>query len=235
MRISLPLRCDREKGSAVADGSLALLYDQRRVLGLPSIVCSCYAELMTAAPKLRFSFAEYLLVDEASEARHEYLDGMILGMAGGTPEHARLAAAIVTSLGRQLEGKRCAVFSEALRIRVLGTGFAAYPDVTVVCGELQRDPENTSTIVNPRVLVEVLSPSTEEYDRGEKLRQYQQIESVEHVVLVSYDETRLEVWTRTGQNFESETFGVGGTATLRAIDCKLDLDAIFRDPLVGSP
>jgi Uma2 family endonuclease len=82
---------------------------------------------MTAAPKLRFTFGEYLLVDEASQVRHEYLDGLILGMAGGTPEHARLAAAVVASLARQLEGKRCAVFSEALRIRVPSTGFAGLP------------------------------------------------------------------------------------------------------------
>jgi Uma2 family endonuclease len=189
---------------------------------------------MTAAPRLRFSFAEYLLVDEASEARHEYLDGLILGMAGGTPEHARIAAAVVASLARQLEGKRCAVFSEALRIRVAATGFAGYPDVTVVCGALEHDPQNHSTITNPAVLVEVLSPSTADYDRSEKLQQYQQIPSVRHIVLVAHEGPRVDVWTRTGgAGFACETFGAGGVATLPAIACSLDVDAIFRDPLAG--
>src|SRR5262249_13024141 len=113
---------------------------------------------MMAAPRLRFSFREYLLVDEGSTVKHEYLDGMILGMAGGTPEHARLAAAITVSLGRQLEGKPCAVFSESLRVRVTTTGFAGYPDVSVVCGPLARDPESAVTAINPMVVVEVTSP-----------------------------------------------------------------------------
>ncbi len=186
---------------------------------------------MTAAPKLRFSFEDYLLVDEASEARHEYLGGVILGMAGGTPEHARIAAMIVTSFGRQLEGKRCAVFSEALRVRSLATGFAGYPDVTVVCGELQRDPRNSSTVTNPAVLVEVLSPSTAEYDSGEKLRHYQQIQSVAHVVLVAHDGVRIDVWSRAGDGWVSQSYGPHETVQLPAIDCLLDVDATFRDPL----
>src|SRR4051812_49327521 len=101
--------------------------------------------MTAAAPKLRFTFRQYLLVDESSTAKHEYLDGVILGMAGGTPEHARISAAIIASLGRQLEGKPCAVFSEALRIRVTATGFAGYPDVSVICGPLERDPESAVT------------------------------------------------------------------------------------------
>jgi Uma2 family endonuclease len=181
---------------------------------------------MTSAPKLRFSFEDYLLVDEASEARHEYLGGVILGMAG-----ARIAAMIVTSLGRQLEGKRCAVFSEALRVRSLATGFAGYSDVTVVCGELQRDPRNSSTVTNPAVLVEVLSPSTAEYDTGEKLRHYQQIQSVAHVVLVAHDGVRIDVWSRAGEGWASQSYGPHETVQLPAIGCLLDVDSTFRDPL----
>ena len=186
---------------------------------------------MTAATKLRFSFEDYLLVDDASEARHEYLDGVILGMAGGTPERARVAATIVALLARQLEGKRCAVFSEALRVRALATGFAGYPDVTVVCGELQRDPRNSSTVTNPTVLVEVLSPSTAEYDSGEKLRHYQQIASVAHVVLVAHDVVRIDVWSRASQGWLCQSYGPRESAQLPAISCVLEVDATFRDPL----
>lgn len=188
---------------------------------------------MTAAPKLRFNFQEYLLVDEASEARHEYLDGIILGMPGGTPEHARLAAAVMTALGRQLEGEPCAVFSETLRVRATATGFAGYPDVTVVCDQLARDPENANTITNPTVLVEVLSPSTAEYDRGQKLSHYQRIESVQHIVHVAHDALRIEVWSRTESGFSSTAFEAGSVARLPAIGCELEVAALFRDPLAG--
>lgn len=186
---------------------------------------------MTAAPRLRFSFQEYLLVDEASEARHEFLDGVILGMAGGSPEHARLAASVVAALGQKLAGKRCAVFSEALRVRALATGFAGYPDVTVVCGELERDPENAHTVTNPSVVVEVLSPSTAEYDRGEKLEHYKRIPSLQHVVFVAYDEARIDVLTRTEAGWNERTYRSAENAELPAIGCMLDVNGIFRDPL----
>ena len=187
---------------------------------------------MTAAPRLRFTFRDYVQVDESSEARHEYLDGLILGMAGGTPEHARIAAAIVGSLGQQLTGKRCAVFSEALRVRSVTTGFAGYPDVTVVCGALQRDPENANTVTNPAVVVEVQSPSTAEYDAGEKLSHYRAIASIEHVVLVAHDAQRIDVWSREAAGeFTLRSYGPSDAAALPAIGCALDVGEIYRDPL----
>jgi Uma2 family endonuclease len=185
---------------------------------------------MIAAPNLRFTFSDYLLVDDASTARHEFLDGMILGMAGGTPEHARLAAAVTLALGRQLEGKRCAVFSEALRIR-RAPDFAAYPDVSVVCGELARDAESAVTVTNPTVVVEVLSPSTAEYDSGEKLRQYQTIPSLRHIVLVAHDAPGIVVYTRDEGGWQRRAAAAGEQAELPAISCSLAVDAIFRDPL----
>jgi len=186
---------------------------------------------VTAAPKLRFTFAEYLLVDETSQARHEYFDGVILGMAGGTPGQARLAVTVASWLARQLEGKRCAVFSEALRIRSMATGFAGYPDLTVVCGELERDRESANTVTNPTVVVEILSPSTAEYDRGEKLREYQGMPSLEHIVHVAHEAVRIDVWTRVGAAWSADSYGPGERALLSAIECTLDVDAVFRDPL----
>jgi Uma2 family endonuclease len=118
-----------------------------------------------SALKLRFSFREYLQVDAESSVKHEFLGGTILAMAGGSPDHAALASAVTISLGAQLRGKKCRVYSEALRVRVLATGFAGYPDVTVVCGRLEVDPEDVNTATNPAVVVEVLSPSTEGYGR----------------------------------------------------------------------
>jgi Uma2 family endonuclease len=189
---------------------------------------------VVAAPKLRFTFREYLSVDAGSTIKHEYLDGLILGMAGGTPDHARLAMAVGTLLAQQLVGKRCAVFSEALRVRALQTGFAGYPDVTVICDALTRDPEDANTITNPSVVVEVLSPSTADYDRGDKLRHYQTIPSLRHVVLVSYETPQIDVWTRQGEGWSNVTFRSGERAELAAIGCALDVDAVFRDPLTAA-
>ncbi len=186
---------------------------------------------MVAAPKLKFTFREYLSVDAGSDIKHEYLDGLILGMAGGTPAHARLAMAVGSVLAQQLVGKRCAVFSEALRVRATQTGFAGYPDVTVICEELNRDPEDANTVTNPGVVVEVLSPSTKDYDRGDKLRHYQTIASVKHVVLVAYDTPHVEVWTRQPEGWVNADYGPGTSAKLEAIECALDVDLLFHDPL----
>lgn len=187
--------------------------------------------MVTAAVRLGFSFREYLRVDSESPAKHEFLDGMILGMAGGSPEHAALAMAVGAALQRQLAGRPCRVYSADLRVRVLSTGFAGYPDVTVICDRLERDPEDASTATNPTVVVEILSPSTEHYDRGEKLRQYQQLPSLRHVVLVAHDEKRIDVFSRSDTGWELSTVGAGGRASLSGIGCTLDVDDVYRDPL----
>lgn len=172
-------------------------------------------------------------MDAESAVKHEFLNGMILAMAGGTPDHAALAMAVGTSLTRQLEAKKCRVFSEALRIRVPATGFAAYPDVSVVCSKLERDPEDANTVTNPSVVVEILSPSTEQYDRGEKFRQYQQLASLTHIVFVAHDTRRIEVWSKADEGWLPKTAGPGERAALPAIACELEVDAIYRDPLSG--
>src|SRR3990172_1362679 len=96
----------------------------------------------------RYSFADYLALEEASNTKHEFLSGEIYGMAGGTPEHAALSVAVSSVLRAQLRGGSCRVYSSDLRVRVLATGLATYPDVTVVCGELERDPDSPTTVVN---------------------------------------------------------------------------------------
>ena len=106
------------------------------------------------APKPYVSYAEYLSAEEKSATKHEWLDGKVYdldaqAMAGGTPDHAGLAAAVTTLLGIQLRGKPCRVFSSDLRIRVRATGLSTYADVTVVCGKLEVDPEDANAVTNP--------------------------------------------------------------------------------------
>jgi len=117
------------------------------------------------------TFAEYVALEKMSTVRHEYLDGAVWAMAGGSPEHAGIAGNVVALLSTQLREQPCRVFGSALKGRVVATGLGTYPDVSVVCGHLELDPDDTKghTVTNPRLVVEVLSPSTEEYDRGEKL------------------------------------------------------------------
>jgi Uma2 family endonuclease len=127
--------------------------------------------IVVAPAHHRFTFEDYLRVEEDSIIRHEFLDGRIWAIAGGTPEHARSCANVIAQLSVGLAAQRCSVFTTDLRIRVRATGLATYPDVSVICGQVELDPSDPRrhTAVNPRLLVEVLSPSTEDYDRGEKL------------------------------------------------------------------
>lgn len=144
-----------------------------------------YATPVTRAPRLhRYTFQEYLALEASSTVRHEFLAGEIYAKAGGTPQHAALAMAVGAALLNQTRGGPCRGHSSELRVRSLATGLTTYPDVTVVCGPYETDPQNKNTIVNPRVLVDVTSESTEEYDRGEKLDSYQRIPSLEAVILV---------------------------------------------------
>jgi Uma2 family endonuclease len=175
-----------------------------------------------------YRFAEYLALEEASNTKHEFLDGEIYGMAGGTPEHAALSVAVSSALLTQLRGGPCRVYSSDLRVRVLATGLATYPDVTVVCGELKRDPESPSTVVNPRVVVEVLSDGTEAYDRGQKLDHYRRIPSLTAVVLVSHRSPAVEVWERSSDDaWHRREYRPGQAAEIESLPARLPVDEIY--------
>jgi Uma2 family endonuclease len=190
---------------------------------------------MTEPARRRFSFRDYVRLEEYSNIRHEFLEGVIYAMAGGTPEHAALAARIIRGIGARLEGSPCEVFTSDLRVRVAATGLATYPDVAVVCGGLQTDPEDSSTVLNPTLLVEVLSDSTAEYDRGEKLDHYRKIPSLREILLVSHREAAVEVWRRDdASGWSSEIVRAGERLKLRSVDCDLTVDDLYRG-LPGGP
>lgn len=183
--------------------------------------------MVTPATRRRFTFRDYLDLEEASNVKHEYLGGEIYAMAGGTPAHAALAVAVSAALFAQLEGGDCRVYSSDLRVRVRATGLASYPDVTVVGGALEHDPESATTITNPTVVVEVTSPSTEDYDRGEKLEHYRQIPSLRECVLVAHDRRRIEVWQRVAGSGWSHRVAEAGEVEIASIGCRLDLEALY--------
>jgi Uma2 family endonuclease len=186
----------------------------------------------TTTHRLHYTRAEYISFERASNGRHEYLNGVIYAMAGGSPEHAAIAVNVSTALNVALRGRPCRVHSSDLRIRVLATGLETYPDVTVVCGHAEIDPDDRHVVTNPIVVVEITSPSTEEYDRGEKLEHYQRIASLREIVLVSHREKIIEVVRRQeGREWVREEARSGGSVRLESLDCELLVDDVYRDPL----
>ena len=183
----------------------------------------------SAAARHRNTLRDYLDVEEASVVRHEYIDGDIVAMAGGTPEHAALAGAVFVLLGRQLRGHPWRVYSSDLRIRVLETGLATYADATVICGIPERDPASPTHITNPTLLVEVLSPSTEDYDRGEKREHYQRIAALREYILVSQAREQVEVWRRQPSGeWTQSAHGAAERIALNSIGCQLDIDELYE-------
>lgn len=189
--------------------------------------------MVAVVSKTPVSFAEYLAIDRGGAIKHEYIRGVVHAMSGGSPEHARLAMAIGGDLRAQLAGKRCAVYSSDLRVRVLATGLATYPDVTVVCGKLEVDPEDDHSATNPVVIIEVTSPSTENYDRETKYAHYRRIRSLRAYVLVSQDERLVEVFTRNADESWTLRDVREGVARLDDIGCTLEVEALYRNPLAG--
>ena len=183
----------------------------------------------------RFTFDEYLRVEDDSGTKHEFLGGQVYAMSGGTPEHAGVTANLVRLLGNALAGQPCRVFSPDLRVRVKATGLGTYADVTVICGRLELDPDDPKqhTALNPKVLVEVLSPSTEDYDRGDKLGSYKQIPSLDEVVLVAHDRQEIEVVRREPDgSWSRQVARAGETVRLASLDCELAVSDIYGNPLL---
>ena len=185
---------------------------------------------MTApAHRIHYTRADYLALEASSNVKHEFLDGQIYGMAGGTPEHAAVAAAVIGLLFGQLRGGRCRAHDADLRVRVGETGLATYADVTVICGPRELDPDDENAVTNPTVLVEVLSRSTEHYDRGDKFEHYKRIPSLRQYVLVSHRDREVEVWTR--DSLDAWTRSVhheGERAVLPAIGAQLDVRELYE-------
>jgi Uma2 family endonuclease len=185
--------------------------------------------MSSPAHRIHYTLAEYLAFEASSNVKHEYLEGQIYAMAGGTPEHAALAAAVIGLLFPQLRGGACRVLDSDLRVRVAATGLATYPDVTVVCGPRELDPQDEHAVTNPTLIVEVLSRSTEEYDRGEKFEHYKRLSSLREYVLVSPRERTVEVWTRGHAGEWARSLSrEGEVAQLTAITATLDVRELYE-------
>lgn len=183
------------------------------------------------------SYAEYLEFEREAETKHEYVNGQVYAMAGGSTEHARLAAEVIGQLLQSRRDRPCGVFSADLRVRNLVTGRSTYPDVTVICDRIERAPDDQHAATNPTVIVEVLSEGTEGQDRGDKWRHYQRIASLQAYVLVSQAEPRVEVFRRVGDVWQYQAAGPGEQLQLddqpNDQGLCLDIDALYRNSLEG--
>lgn len=185
-----------------------------------------------AAPHRKYTLEEFVELEQYSNVRHEFFAGQIYAMAGGTPEHGTYCANVIALLAGHLQAMPCRVMTSDVRIRVAETGLSTYPDVSVVYGSADRDERDVNAITNPVVLVEVLSPGTEEYDRGEKLEHYKRIPSLREVLFVAHDARRLEVHRRRPDGSWSVADSAATDAVrLDALGCDVPVAAVYRDPL----
>jgi Uma2 family endonuclease len=187
--------------------------------------------MLGVAPCRPVSVAEYLAEERQAMEKHILWDGQSFAMAGASRRHNQLVAAILRDLGVALLGKPCTPYASDQRVHVpLSSGYV-YPDASVTCSPVQTAPEDDETITNPRVVVEVLSESTEAFDRGEKFRGYASIPSLEDYVLLAQDGARVEVFTRQPDGWLLRRYAAGETVTLASIHVSLAVDALYTGVL----
>jgi Uma2 family endonuclease len=177
----------------------------------------------------RLTVEEYLAHERAAEHKSEFFDGEMFAMAGASEEHVLIVANLTGELRAQLRGRPCRTYPADMRVQVSKTGLYTYPNVVVVCGEPLFEDEHRDTLLNPSLIIEVLSPSTEAYDRGGKFAHYQGLESLREYVLVAQDRCRVEQFVRQteGQWLYSEVRDPGETIHLPSIGCDLALSEVY--------
>jgi Uma2 family endonuclease len=171
------------------------------------------------------TYAEYLAIANDAEIKYEYIDGEIVAMAGGTIAHARLIAQTSALLNRSLDGQPCIVMPSDMRVRIEAVNRATYPDLFVVCGTLEPAADDDHALINPTVIVEVMS------DRTHKFAAYRRLSSLREYALVAQDARRIEIYRRDGRRWVFEESGPGERARLESINAELSVDDIYTDRL----
>jgi len=185
---------------------------------------------MSSQPKTFLTPEEYLEIERKAERKSEYYQGEMFLMAGGTTRHAWIISNLNYELVRQLRSGPCRVGTNDLRLRVLPSGLYTYPDVMVVCGEPQVADNQKDTVLNPVVIIEVLSDSTRDYDRGRKFQFYRSLPSLREYLTVEQDAPHIEHWTRQEENrgLLSEFNDLSQSIQLASIDCVLPLSEVYH-------
>ena len=192
---------------------------------------------MSAVSVSQYTLAEYLAREETAVYKSEFYRGQIFAMSGGTLEHNTVGGNVFTALRIRLRGSPCLPFNSDQRIRIPGNGLVTYPDVSIVCGGPQRDPQSPTAVNNPSVIFEVLSDSTESYDRGKKFDLYRQLESLREYILVAQDEAHVERFVRQADDSWLLTVfkGLDAVLELTTLGCSLPLAEVYEDVTFPPP
>jgi Uma2 family endonuclease len=172
---------------------------------------------------------EYLDLERKSEIRSEYIAGEMFAMSGASRRHSFIAGNLFRELSSQLRGRACEAHKSDMRVKVSPTGMYTYPDIVALCGEAKIEDAHVDTLLNPAVIIEVLSDSTELYDRGKKFAHYRRIDSLCEYVLVSQNEMRIEHYRRDADQWIlSEVSGPDAILHLESIDCHVAVTTIYE-------
>lgn len=192
--------------------------------------------MATAAIAKHYTPAEYLALERKAPFKSEYRNGFITAMAGTTRQHNTIALNFASEVRARFKGRPCQVYMSDVRLRVSPTGLYTYPDVMALCGEAQFDDDELDTLLNPTMIAEVLSKSTEAYDRGAKFEDYRTLPSLQEYVLVSQDKVLVERLTRRGEEWvRTELRDLDETLLLESIGCAIPLREIYATlELAGS-
>lgn len=190
---------------------------------------------MTAQPQPYITEAMYLEQERCRTTKHEYYAGSVYAMASASEQHNIIALNIAATLHAQLRGRSCRAYPSDMRVKVMQTGLITYPDFTIVCGQSQfTDPVKRDTIINPTVIIEILSPSTERYDRGMKFQHYRTIPSLQEYILISQDKYHIERFVRHGPNelVFSEAIGLEASMPILSIQGSLALRDVYEQVML---
>lgn len=190
---------------------------------------------MTLPTRRLFTPEEYLAIERNAEQKSEYFAGEIFAMGGASERHNLIVTNIIRELGVQLKGRPCRLYANDMRVKVSPTGLYTYPDVVVMCGEARFDDEQKDTLLNPTVIIEVLSKSTEAYDRGEKAEQYRKLKSLTEYLLVAQERYHIERYARQDNDrwLLTEASDLQETVQLATIECELSLAEVYDKVEMG--
>jgi Uma2 family endonuclease len=184
---------------------------------------------MTSTARQHLTAQEYLAIERSAPFKSEYFNGEMFAMAGATRAHNLIITNLARELSTQLRGRPCEVYPSDMRVSVDPTGLYTYPDIVVACGDPRFLDEREDTLLNPTLIVEVLSASTEAYDRGDKFAHYRSLESLKEYVLVCQDRPRIERYLRQGESWLFTAAGEPGTGLeLPSIGCRLSLPEVYE-------
>jgi Uma2 family endonuclease len=180
---------------------------------------------------------EYLAIERKAKYKSEYVNGEMIAMTGASRVHNLITANIIGELRQQLKEAQCEVYSNDMRVRIPATGLYTYPDAIVVCGEPKLDDDFFDTLLNPTLIVEVLSSSTEAHDRGQKFSDYRTVESLAEYLLVAQDEYRVEQYVKQsdGRWLLTDIRWIEGTVELVSVPCVLALKEVYHKVNLSNP